>query len=141
MKILSLAAQAALLALVSAQQAPGIGGIIPATIATPNVTGFQDPTVQPARGGYAICVSGTVSVTASTNKQMRFNFTVPQNQTGTTQTFISFIAAGSPFMQQISEGTTTVNGTYDIQSTLCYPANNTSPQTVQFLTHGVGFDR
>lgn len=55
------------------------------------------------------------------------------------------LAAGSNFMQTAVGGKTTVSGTYSISAQLCYPAasNNTrnSSSTVQFLTHGIGFDK
>ena len=38
-------------------------------------------------------------------------------------------------------GKESVSGTYNIIATLCMPANNPKPDSVQILTHGVGFDR
>ncbi|KAG0645118.1 hypothetical protein D0Z07_9117 [Hyphodiscus hymeniophilus] len=72
---------------------------------------------------------------------LKLNFTLPQNQTGVTQTFISMLSSGSPFMKQLMGGIQPVNGTYNISATLCTPANNTKHSTIEILTHGVGFDR
>lgn len=45
-------------------------------------------------------------------------------------------------MKEIMGGTQVINGTYLISGSLCAPANlNSTPTEVQFLTHGVGFDR
>lgn len=117
------------------------GGIIPATLQAPSDAGFLEPTIQPSRGGLAVCVSGRVLVTANTSKNMKFNFDTPANQSEVTQAFVSMVSSGSPFSEQIAAGMQSVNGTYNISATLCTPANNTTPDTVQILTHGIGFDR
>lgn len=117
------------------------GGAIPAMVQAPSTSGFTQSTIQPSRGGLSVCVSGIVPVQASTSMNMAFNFAVPDNQTGVTQTVLSMITGGSPFMQQLMAGTQSVNGTYNISATLCTPANNTTPKTVEILTHGIGFDR
>lgn len=117
------------------------GGALPYAVPELNTTGFEGATVQPARGGLAVCVSGTVSVTASA-MNLQLNYPLPVNQTQVTQTFINFITAGYP-MASLIEGTQSVSGSYDIAATLCMPGytNGSEPTTVQFLTHGVGFDR
>jgi len=117
------------------------GGAIPAMVQAPSTSGFMQSTIQPSRGGLSVCVSGIVPVQVSTAMNMAFNFSVPDNQTGVTQTFLSMISSASPFVQQLMAGTQSVNGTYNIGGTLCTPANNTTPKTVEILTHGIGFDR
>jgi len=117
------------------------GGAVPANVQAPSTMGFRDATIQPSRGGAAVCVSGMVNVQASTSKNLKFNYTLPANQTQVTETFIDFITAGSAFMQSIMAGTQNVNGSFDIGATLCTPSNNTRPAGVQLLTHGIGFDR
>ncbi|KUJ14467.1 uncharacterized protein LY89DRAFT_650311 [Mollisia scopiformis] len=117
------------------------GGAIPAAVQAPSISGFTNPTIQPSRGGLAVCVSGMVPVTASTSKNMKFNFDIPMNQSQVTQTFVADVTSGSPFTEQIMAGMQSVNGTYNISATFCTPANNTKPDTVEILTHGVGFDR
>jgi hypothetical protein len=116
------------------------GGAIPANVQAPSISGFMESTIQPSRGGLAVCVSEMVSVKASSNN-MKFNFTLPTNQSQVTQTFVTDVTSGSPFTQQIMGGMQPVNGTYNISATLCTPANNTKPSTIEILTHGVGFDR
>lgn len=117
------------------------GGALPYAVPALNTTGFNNATVQPARGGLAVCVSGTIPVTASaTNLQLTFQ--LPVNQTQVTQTFVNFITPAFDNAQYVS-GTHNVSGTYEIAATLCLPGytNGSEPMTVQFLTHGVGFDR
>ncbi|TVY87748.1 hypothetical protein LAWI1_G006511 [Lachnellula willkommii] len=116
------------------------GGAIPAMVQAPSTSGFTQSTIQPSRGGLSVCVSGIVLVQANTSMNMAFNFAVPDNQTGVTQTFLSMITGGSPFMEQLMAGKQSANGTYNISATLCTPANNTTPETVEILTHGIGFD-
>jgi hypothetical protein len=116
------------------------GGAVPANVQAPSISGFMEQTIQPSRGGLAVCVSGMVPVTASSSN-IKFNFTLPNNQSQVTQTFVADVTSRSPFTQQIMGGIQPVNGTYNIGATLCTPANNTNPTTVEILTHGVGFDR
>ncbi|KAF2718028.1 alpha/beta-hydrolase [Polychaeton citri CBS 116435] len=117
------------------------GGAIPVGINAPSDAGFLSPTIHPSRGGLAVCVSGIVPVTAQTSQNVKFDFQAPQNQTGVADTFLKLITAGGTFVQGITVGPHTVNGTFDIAATLCTPANDTSPNGVQLLTHGVPFDR
>lgn len=127
------------LAGLAAAQAPGGG--IPAGLTAPNVAGFTNPTIHPSRGGKAVCVSGNVSVYASTSKNIKLNFDIPANQSQVTQTFIDFITNGSPFTQEVLGGMQNVSGTYNISSTLCMPGTGLNATTIQILTHGIGFDR
>lgn len=117
------------------------GGAVPMGVQAPSTKGFQNATIQPSRGGAAVCVSGMIPVRASTMKNLKFNYTLPVNQTQVTETFVDFITAGSPFMESIMAGTQNISGTFNIGATLCTPANNTKPAGVQLLTHGIGFDR
>jgi pimeloyl-ACP methyl ester carboxylesterase len=126
--------------LAAAQSMSMPGGAIPAGLETPDTSGFLYATVQPSRGGGAICVSGIVPVTAQAQNVM-FNFDIPTNQSQVTDTFLELITQGSPFSSSIMSGKTTVSGSYNISSTLCMPANGSIPQRVQLLTHGIGFDR
>lgn len=120
------------------------GGAVPAGVQPPSTSGFHNATVQPARGGLAVCVSGFVPVHASTTKNLKFNYTMPKNQSQVTETLLDAITSGSTAMMQLMEGMESVNGTYDIGATLCMPANATDGhgvKGVQLLTHGIGFDR
>lgn len=120
------------------------GGAVPAGVQPPNQAGFDNATVQPSRGGLAVCVSGLVPVRAMTTKNLKLNFPTPKNQSQVSESLLTSITAGSTAAEQIMEGMESVNGTYDIAATLCMPANATdgaSVKGVQLLTHGVGFDR
>ncbi|GAB7338761.1 hypothetical protein MBLNU457_5470t1 [Dothideomycetes sp. NU457] len=125
----------------TAQNMMYVGGAIPQGVMAPSVAGFNNATLHPSRGGAAICVSGMIPVQASTSKNLQFNYQVPQNESQLTETWVEYITAGSPFMQQIMNGTQTVSGTYDIAATYCIPPSNPKPSSVQLLTHGIGFDR
>lgn len=128
----------ALAGIAAAAQTPG--GAIPAGLTAPNTTGFLSPTIQPSRGGGAVCVSGNVTVYASA-KNIKFNYDAPMNESQITNTWVEYITAGSPFATQIMAGSQNVSGSYNISSTLCMPGTGLNGTTVQFLTHGVGFDR
>lgn len=112
----------------------------PGGIPSPAIAGFSGATTHPSKGGLAVCVSGTVPVTAMTSQNLKFNFSLPANQSQVTETFLEYTMSGSVFLQSIMAGAQTVSGTYNISATLCTPANNTAPTSVQLLTHGLGFD-
>ncbi|CAD0086325.1 unnamed protein product [Aureobasidium vineae] len=130
----------ALAGMAAAEYTSSFGGAIPAGLCAPNTAGFTNPTVQPSRGGAAICVSGNVAVQA-TAQNVNFNFNVPANESDVTNTFLELISAGSTFTKSIMGGMQSISGNYTIASTLCMPANGTMPSSVQLLTHGIGFDR
>lgn len=75
-----------------------------------------------------------------TAQTTRFNYLQPQNQSALTQTLLSMITDGSSFMQQIKGPMQNVTGSYNISAHLCLPSASAQPKSVQFLTHGVGFD-
>ncbi|CAD0109648.1 unnamed protein product [Aureobasidium uvarum] len=130
----------ALAGMAAAEYTSSFGGAIPAGLCAPNTAGFTNPTVQPSRGGAAICVSGNVAVQA-TAQNVDFNFNIPANESDVTNTFLELISAGSTFTKSIMGGMQSVSGNYTIASALCMPANGTMPSSVQLLTHGIGFDR
>jgi hypothetical protein len=94
-----------------------------------------------SKGGEARCVTGTVKVDATTKKNLRFKFPIPDNQTVVTNTFLQFITPGGAFLKRITGDEQTVGGTWSIGATLCVPNERTVPLGVQIATHGVGFDR
>lgn len=112
-----------------------------AVIPSITIAGFQNPIVAPSRGGGATCVSGTVSVSVNVPNAQKINFVVPNNQTGATQTFVSFVSANSNLVPSVLGGPMTVANTYSIGASLCYPTGLSAPSTVQLASHGVGFDR
>ncbi|KAF1356298.1 hypothetical protein BDV97DRAFT_386155 [Delphinella strobiligena] len=130
-----------LLALAGLAVAQTPGGAISAGLKSPNTSGFINPTIQPSRGGGAVCVSGNVTVNASTSKNLKFDYQVPTNESQITETWVDFITSGSPFTTEIMAGTQNVSGSYNISATLCMPGTGLNGTTVQFLTHGIGFDR
>ena len=105
------------------------------------VDGFTNPTIHSSQGGLGICVSGIVPVMATTSNNLKFNFSLPTDQSRVTEAFVEFSISSSNFVQSITSGTQTISGTYDIGATLCIPTGDTLPSSVQFLTHGLGFDR
>ena len=113
----------------------------PGGVCSPGIGGFMNPTIHPSKGGLAVCVSGTVPVKANTSKNLKYNFTLPANQSQVTETVIELAISSTSFLQSIAAGTQNVSGTYNIGATLCTPANGTQPSSVQFLTHGLAFDR
>lgn len=117
------------------------GGAVPVGVQAPSIAGFQNSTIGISRGGLAVCVSGHVLVSANSTNNIKFNYTLPANQSQLTETLLEVITPGSPFTTEIVEGKATVVGTYSIGATLCTPANDTKPKGVQLLSHGIGFDR
>ncbi|KAF2763623.1 hypothetical protein EJ03DRAFT_322631 [Teratosphaeria nubilosa] len=102
---------------------------------------FHQPSAGSSRGGLAQCISGYVDVPASTTRNLKLNFQLPVNQSQVTETFVDMVSSGSPFMKQIMGGMQSAGGNWSLGATLCVPRNDSAPQGVQLLTHGVGFDR
>lgn len=115
-------------------------GAVRAAVSPPNTSGFTSPVLSRSRGGYAECVSGTVSVSASA-QNLKISYDLPTNQTLITNLFVELVTDGSPVPASFIKGTQNISGTYDFGASLCLPANGTVSDTVHFLTHGVGFDR
>ncbi|KAI9743947.1 MAG: hypothetical protein M1818_002681 [Claussenomyces sp. TS43310] len=72
-----------------------------------------------------------------------FNLSQPTDATDLT-TFAQHLATqGANYTEQLLTGYNTTSGTYNISATYCKPSNATSNSsaTVQFLTHGIGFDK
>lgn len=55
---------------------------------TPSLHGFDIPTLSKSKGGKATCVSGFVSVDATTTQNLDFDYQIPNNQTQVTETFL-----------------------------------------------------
>ncbi|KAI7538658.1 alpha/beta-hydrolase [Hortaea werneckii] len=121
-----------------------ISSIFPSTSDSSNNlsgAGFKFAEHSTSRGGKAECVSGIVPVQASTSKNVKFNYQLPENQSQVTETFLEYVTPGANFLPSIIAGENTVNGTYKIGATLCVPSDGSVPKSVQLLTHGIGFDR
>ncbi|KAF7625333.1 Alpha/Beta hydrolase protein [Aspergillus flavus] len=115
----------------------------PAGLEFPNVTGLMNHTVHVSNGGSAHCVSGTVKVNATTDKNLKFAYNLPSNQSQVTQTLVSLWSSGGDgYVKSLTSGTQRVTGSFDIEATYCLPAGENSKTTkVQLLTHGIGVDR
>lgn len=103
--------------------------------------GFQNPVIIPSVGGHASCIQGNIQVSASAlNTQL--NYPIPANQSVVTETIVEFLQVDTTFPSQVLGDKRNVSGTYNINSKLCYPIGSSpNPNLVQFLTHGVGFDK
>jgi len=120
---------------------PGpLGDAVHGLLASPQVSGFNIPTFSMSKGGHASCVSGYVPVTASTKDNLDLDISLPKNQSQVTEFFVASYSAGSTVAKDINKGKATVAGTWNIYATLCTPKENSKPDGVQLLTHGVGFD-
>lgn len=111
-------------------------------VAAPTYGGFSSPIVVTSASGNAVCVQGNVAVTATTTRNVKLNLPIAANQTVVTQTLIDMIKAGSTFQADVVGGPNTVSGTFNINARICAPAKTAAKSnTVQILTHGVGFDK
>ncbi|CZR54593.1 uncharacterized protein PAC_04477 [Phialocephala subalpina] len=114
--------------------------------ALPNPTqyfaGFNNAIVSSTLGGAATCIQGTIPVAASA-MNIQLNFPTPANQSVVTETIVEFLQVNTTLPEQVMGGKHNVSGTYNIGAKLCYPTSSGSPNAslIQFLTHGVGFDK
>lgn len=108
-----------------------------------SLQGFQNPTFTLSQGGKAFCVNGNIPVTASASNE-RILLAEPANQLALTEYFVEFLQVNSNFSTDVNGGRQQVNGTFNINSRLCYPIGINSfnkLNTIQFLIHGIGFDK
>ena len=110
----------------------------------PNITsGFSNPKVSYSAGGAAVCASGNIPITAvSTNTKLLLP--EPANQTVVTEIFQELFQTNSTIAITTFGGKSVIQGTYEIETTLCFPINETNAeevQTVQVLTYGIGLDK
>ncbi|TID16157.1 catalytic protein [Venturia nashicola] len=119
-------------------------GIIAAPASTfnfsTNLKGFSQPVLSYSAGGKAVCISGNVAVKASASNT-KLNLSNPGNQYTATEAFVEYFQTNSTLPSSVNIGTTTVSGTYNINSKLCYPKSNSTASTIQFLIHGINFDK
>ena len=103
---------------------------------------FKNPSIQTSIGGHAICISGTVDVTA-TATNLEINMPPVANQSVLTSLVTDIVTIDSTAVKELIVGPKQISGTYGIYSELCFPtASNGVPNTtVQFLVHGGGYDR
>ncbi|KAK9316491.1 catalytic protein [Lipomyces starkeyi] len=106
--------------------------------------GFKDPVLSLSAGGNAICITGTVAANVSTSTNEKLHFREPSSQFAVTETFVEFLPVNSSLQTRVYGGDAFVSGTFNINAKLCYPVGwsaKTSSNTIQFLIHGIGFDK
>jgi hypothetical protein len=107
-----------------------------------NTQGFSNPTFSTSSGGFANCLSGYIKVPATTTANEKLLFPEPADQYAVTASFVHFLQGNSSQAAEINGGPATVSETFNIAAKLCYPKNwSGSTSTVQFLTHGIGFNQ
>jgi pimeloyl-ACP methyl ester carboxylesterase len=122
----------------------------PATASLPSSTlgnlqaytkGFRNVTIRTSAGGHALCVGGTLDVTASA-KSLKVDFPENANRTVVTGLFVQSFATNSTIEEDVVTGQGLVSGTWSIYSQLCFPLSTgtINATSVQFLTHGLGAD-
>ena len=106
-------------------------------------SGIENPTITLSVGGHAICIQGIIPVEAAA-MNLNPSYTGPANQNALSKTMLEYRKVNSTMASQIIQpGLVEVSGTYGIYSQLCFPAasGTFNPNGLQFLIHGVGFDR
>ncbi|CZT50457.1 uncharacterized protein RSE6_11442 [Rhynchosporium secalis] len=127
----------------------GAGVLASNVAASPNIItdfksftkGFQKPLILPSVGGHATCILGNIPVQASAmNTELKYP--IPANQSVVTETIVEFLQVGSTLPAEVIGSKRNISGTYSISSKLCYPVGKSpNASAIQFLTHGVGFDK
>lgn len=104
--------------------------------------GFKNATVRSSLGGHAICIEGTIEVTASATNT-KLNLDQPKDQIELTNLVLELTQINSTFVERIVGGPAQVNGTFGIYSQICFPTKTapTNSSNIQFLVHGGGFNR
>jgi len=90
-----------------------------------------------------ICTNISIPVNINARNGI-FNLSEPAGPTQVTQFGQLYTRSGINYTSQILAGYDTVTGQYNISATYCVPSNvssNTNGTSVQFLTHGIGFDK
>ncbi|KAK8212545.1 Alpha/Beta hydrolase protein [Phyllosticta capitalensis] len=111
-----------------------------------SLTGFKDiPVLSLSQGGKAQCYSGLIAVPVTTTGNTQLNLNLPNNQSSVTDIFTQYLTSTSTLVQTLTGPDATVSGTFNIHAKLCFPLLSlpplVTPPTVQFLIHGIGFDK
>jgi hypothetical protein len=80
-------------------------------------TGFSNPITSTSRGGKAVCITGNVAVTATSNKLI-LALPIAANLTVVAQTLVDIYTAGSTFSTYVVKGNNQVKGTFNINAQL-----------------------
>ena len=131
---------AAVLALLTCNLAASMNQTTFADAPEAYLMGFESPSIESSVGGQAICISGIVDMTASANN-VNVNSQEPANQTDVTELVVENVQINSTLSKRLAGSLQNVSGTYGIYSQLCFPNGTINATTIQFLIHGVGFDR
>ncbi|KAK1817873.1 hypothetical protein LTR12_007744 [Friedmanniomyces endolithicus] len=103
---------------------------------------FTSATAVAACAGLAAarqCQNITVEVDVSARNGV-FNQMTPVTNIDVTNFLLNLVQAGKNYSAAVLEGYATVSGKYHIAATYCEPDHGQA-NTVQLLTHGIGFDR
>ena len=91
----------------------------------PSLTaGFSVVNTSYSNGNGAVCVSGRIPVAISV-VATRLLLPEPANQTVATELIQELTQANSTLAARSNGGPSTIQGTYNIEATLCYPRNST----------------
>ena len=96
-----------------------------------------------SNGNAAKCVTANVPVSISTTG-INLLLSEPANQSVATGLIQQLNQLDSTIAATVNGGQSTIRGIFQIDTTLCYPANsinNGEVDTVQILTHGIGLDK
>lgn len=105
------------------------------------LAGFHNAKTGYSVDGSAICITGDVPVTIST-QGVQLNLPEPANQTATTEIIVELLQANATLPMQVMGGKSSIAGTFSINAELCYPKDaSLNSSFIEILTHGVGFDK
>ena len=106
-------------------------------------THFFNVTHSLSAGGAAKCITGLVPLSISSTNS-RLSLDNPANQSVVTEIIQELIQINSTIAERTIQGSANLRATYNIETTLCVPADAASSakvQTVQVLTYGIGLDK
>lgn len=105
-------------------------------------TGFSQPEQSHSAQGKAICVAGTVHISANASNT-EILITAPGNNSAVTELYVELTQANSKLGATAVGGTHALSGTYGIYTKLCLPVDPAAAKkvtTLQILTHGGTLD-
>ena len=139
--LLPLAASVRMVASISISPS-AMAGLRPSPPTFYNNTIFSSNTTF-SNGNAANCVTANVPVSISTTG-INLLLSEPANQSVATGLIQQLYQLDSTIFATVNGGQSTIQGIFQIDTTLCHPANsfnNGAVDTVQILTHGIGLDK
>jgi hypothetical protein len=91
-----------------------------------------------------ICTNFTIPVEVSSRAAIFGNVPPPVDLAAVTRFALDFTRQGSNYTDEAVTGYATISETFNISAKFCRPNNSparTEIPVVQFLTHGIGFDK